>query len=99
METAASEQFFTVMKAIVFYLLIQQKNIKSKQNTLKPKYLLCLENLLKDFSVNKMKKRGLAWCVYGFFFFYFFHYRNFDIIDTTYTDRYLLKKKNDIKII
>ena len=46
------------MKGTVFYLLIPQKYISSKQNDFEiKKNLLCLENIAKDFTGNNMKKQ------------------------------------------
>ena len=48
------------MEATISYLLMLQKHISSKQNTLKIKdYPLCLGNISKDFTINNMAKPGL----------------------------------------
>ena len=45
------------MEATVFYLLMLQKYINSKQNILKQKkYSLCLKNISENFSVKSIKK-------------------------------------------
>ena len=55
------------MEAIVSYLFVLLKYIKSKQNTQIKYYTLCLGNISKDFTINNMKKIGLKGSVKGFF--------------------------------
>ena len=45
------------MEATVFYLLMLQKYINSKQKILKKKISLCLGNISRDFSGNNTKKK------------------------------------------
>ena len=46
------------MEATVSYLLMLQKCINSKQKIQKKKlYPLCLGNILKDFTIDNMKKK------------------------------------------
>ena len=53
------------MEAIVSYLLMTQKYIKSKQHIQKP-YPLCLGNNSKDFAIHCMKKGRLKGSVIFF---------------------------------
>ena len=57
------------MEATVSYLLMLQKCINSKQKIQKKKlYPLCLGNILKDFTIDNMKKKGMYEHVYNFSF-------------------------------
>ena len=47
------------MEAIVSYLFVLLKYIKSKQNTQIKYYTLCLGNISKDFTINSIKKSGI----------------------------------------
>ena len=49
---------------------------------------LCLGNLLRDFSVNSMKKTSLNGCVYNFSV----SHNTSDIIDLTNIHKYFMKK-------
>ena len=78
------------MGATVFYLLMLQKYISSKQKILKfKKYPLCLGNISGDFSANKMKTTRLNGCVYSFS-----DYRAFDTSNIININKYLMKKHN-----
>ena len=57
------------MEATVSYLLMLQKYINSKEDYSEIKYYaLCLGNVLKDFTINNMKKKtGLKGVVKCFF--------------------------------
>ena len=78
------------MGATVFYLLMLQKYISSKQKILKFKeYPLCLGNISGDFSANKMKTTRLNGCVYNFS-----DYRAFDTSNIIDINKYLMKKHN-----
>ena len=83
------------MRATVFYLLMLQKYIKSKQKIVNKKYLLCLGNISGDFSANNMKKNMIKWvcvCVCDFSV----DYRAFDTSNIIDVHKYLMKK-HDIK--
>ena len=76
------------MGAIVFYLLMLQRYINSKQKILKKKkHPLCSGNILGDFSANNMNE-----CVYDFSV----DCKAFDISDITNIHKYLMKKQ-DVK--
>ena len=53
------------MEGTIFYLLIRQKYINSKQKTIP--YPFCLGNISKDFAVNNMKKNSTEWIHVQFF--------------------------------
>ena len=76
------------MEATVSYLLILQKCISSKQNTLKQEIIHC-GNVFKDFTTNNMIKTGLKEIVNYFFVDFNIIYTN-NILDI---HRYLMNGK------
>ena len=50
---------YTIMEAAVSYLLMLQKYINSKENTLKLNIIHCLGNVSKDFAINNMRRTVL----------------------------------------
>ena len=80
------------MEATVFHSLMPQKiSIQSKKSEIKL-FILCLENISKDFTTNNIKKTGLNGYVYDFCV-------DYNIIDTSNIiniHKYLMKK-HDIK--
>ena len=76
------------MEATVFYLLMLQKYIISKQKTLKYKIIMCWGNISTDFTINNMiKKPGLKGSVKCFTVDFNPIYTN-DILDI---HKYLIK--------
>ena len=87
------------MEATVFYLLMLQKYINSKQKILKKKYPYVQEIFQEIFQVTtpkkKKKKPGLNVCVYNISVDYR-DYRAFDTSNIIDIHKYLMKKR-DIK--
>ena len=81
------------MEATVFYLLMLQKYINSKQNILKQKKIFFVfKKYFRKFFSRKHKKAELNRCVYNFSV----DYRAFDTSNIIDIHKYLMKK-HDIK--
>ena len=79
------------MGATVFYLLMLQQYINTKQkNSEMKKHPLCLGNISGDFSANNMKKTGLNGCVFNFSV----DYKAFDTSNIIHIHKYLIKTHN-----
>ena len=82
-----------MMEATVSYLLMLQKYINSKLKNLNKKdYTLCLRNISKDFTINKMKIRIKRKC--EMFFRWIKCFNLIDSNDILDTQKQLIKKLN-----
>ena len=83
------KDFYTIMKATAFCLLMLQKYINSKQKNSEIKdYTLCLGNALKDFTINNREKPELK----GIVKLFSVDFNSIDTNDVTDIHKYLMER-------
>ena len=83
------------METTVFYLLMSQKVINSRQKKFQIKpYPLCLGNIWKDFAANKTKKKQKKTGLNGYVYDFPADYNVIDNSNVINIHKYLIKKRN-----